>query len=502
MSYRIFTTFEELLADVEQNYEQLHDKRNNKPAETGKNIGKKISRDDKLSKQTNLADSYSQTSFIDEATQIGEGTQHAIPTVISTDLLSSKELSSPPIKKKKREIERGKEYSPTESLETDVDSLWNLLSSAKSSYTPIMEKEDDDLDNFFQESKRDCQKAGSEQEIISSKEIIKDRKTFVSRKNGSNSAAKVSKKLKPCQMLEESSELLEDDEKIFQVRPQFGIENIVAQECTSEMLDPLILDANHHVHPFANRYLRAYQKEGIQFLFDNEKKGIGSVLNDDMGLGKTVQIICLCLALLHKNGTIADKKRTRARKSARKSNAVSVYSPDIQGTILIISPKSVLHQWIREFETWGYFDVEVLNFQKGDEAKEDLAFACKPIQKDSVPCNPEILLTTYSVLAKPANDRLVSILKQVPFQMIVFDEVHILKNIKSNQTVNARSLKSKTKIGLTGTVMQNDLKEFWTVLTTVHKPALSSWAQFNTFYAKPIKLARKRGARRSLRKQH
>ena len=55
-----------------------------------------------------------------------------------------------------------------------------------------------------------------------------------------------------------------------------------------------------------NQYLRTYQQEGVQFLYQHFHSNSGAILCDDMGLGKTVQVIAFMSAILGKKGTKAD----------------------------------------------------------------------------------------------------------------------------------------------------------------------------------------------------
>lgn len=106
----------------------------------------------------------------------------------------------------------------------------------------------------------------------------------------------------------------------------------------------------------------------------------------------------------------------------------------------------------------------------------------------------KILLAGHSILSSN-RDGFLDLLLSIQFDLIIFDEVHVFKNIKSNSVINARKLTSlHGKQGLTGTIMQNNFTEYWTVLTTMHLKALPSLKEFNIYYADPIKLARNKSA--------
>jgi hypothetical protein len=136
-----------------------------------------------------------------------------------------------------------------------------------------------------------------------------------------------------------------------------------------------------------NRFLREYQRDGVRFFWDCYKEGRGGVLGDDMGLGvycapssrktmlilvgwtgKTIQVISFLAAIMHRTGDASDEGRRRAlvsklqdRLKPRKhtsSPTLSQLPPaDAHGpTCLIIAPVTLVDNWARELETWGWFE--------------------------------------------------------------------------------------------------------------------------------------------------
>ena len=122
--------------------------------------------------------------------------------------------------------------------------------------------------------------------------------------------------------------------------------------------DALVLDAKRHIRvpPSLNKYLRSYQREGVQFIFQRYVLGRGTILGDDMGLGKTVQVISFLSALMRKSGTPSDRERRRNRVSQLQDSREwrdrrKLPPPDDKWpTALIITPSSVINVWTREFE--------------------------------------------------------------------------------------------------------------------------------------------------------
>ena len=116
------------------------------------------------------------------------------------------------------------------------------------------------------------------------------------------------------------------------------------------------------VNAYINQYLREYQREGIQFLFDAYMEGRGALLADDMGLGKTVQVIGLLAAVFGKTGLGAqDNPHEFIRKKERMT---------IPGVVLIVCPTVVLYNWQRELLTWVHFRVGICHGPNRDAVLE------------------------------------------------------------------------------------------------------------------------------------
>jgi SNF2 family DNA or RNA helicase len=143
-------------------------------------------------------------------------------------------------------------------------------------------------------------------------------------------------------------------------------EEIVGDYLKDTPADALVLDAKHHtrVPPSLNKYLRSYQREGVQFIFQRYVLGRGTILGDDMGLGKTVQVISFLSALMRKSGTPSDRERRRNRVSQLQDSrewrdSRKLPPPDDKWpTALIVTPSSVINVWTREFEkvSHSYFN--------------------------------------------------------------------------------------------------------------------------------------------------
>lgn len=168
---------------------------------------------------------------------------------------------------------------------------------------------------------------------------------------------------------------------------------------------------------------------GIKWLLSLRKNGFGGCLADDMGLGKTIQIIAY----------------------------LSDYSFD--GTrSLIIVPKTLLENWKREF--WKFTPKIKVYVYHGSKCSID------EIQ------NHKIVITTYGTFI---ND--VDKLKPCNFENIIVDEAQYIKNSRSKAYRAINSMQARTKIIMTGTPIENNIREYWDLM----KIANSAGMSFKTF---------------------
>ncbi|XP_051007103.1 DNA excision repair protein ERCC-6-like 2 [Acomys russatus] len=217
-----------------------------------------------------------------------------------------------------------------------------------------------------------------------------------------------------------------------------------------------------------NRYLRDYQREGAQFLYRHYIQGRGCILGDDMGLGKTIQIISFLAAVLHKKGTREDIENNMPAfllKSMRKEPSSAA-----KKMFLIVAPLSVLYNWKDELDTWGYFRVTVLHGSKKDN---------ELIRLKQGKC--EIALTTYETLRLCLEE-----LNSLEWSAVIVDEAHRIKNPKARVTEVMKAIRCKVRIGLTGTILQNNMKELWCVMDWAVPGLLGSRIYFKKQFSDPV----------------
>ncbi|XP_042303699.1 LOW QUALITY PROTEIN: DNA excision repair protein ERCC-6-like 2 [Sceloporus undulatus] len=217
-----------------------------------------------------------------------------------------------------------------------------------------------------------------------------------------------------------------------------------------------------------NRYLRDYQREGAQFLHGHYVCKRGCILGDDMGLGKTIQVISFLAAVLNKKGTRADIENNMPEFLLRtmKNEMSSV----LKKTFLIVSPLSVLYNWKDELDTWGYFKVIVLHGNRKD-------YELNRIKQGKC----EIALTTYETLRLFLDE-----LNSLEWSAVIVDEVHRIKNPKAQITQTVKALTCKVRLGLTGTILQNNMKELWCVMDWAVPGLLGNETRFKKEFSDPV----------------
>ncbi|KAG2393095.1 hypothetical protein C9374_009672 [Naegleria lovaniensis] len=197
--------------------------------------------------------------------------------------------------------------------------------------------------------------------------------------------------------------------------------------------------------------LFAYQKTAIKWMCELRAQGVGGILGDEMGLGKTVQIASY-LAGLHYSG---------------------LFKPSI-----IISPATVMKQWQEELNTWWpQLRVCILHTSSSSKANfEDL------IEKVAS-CPDGVLITTYESLRNYQE-----ILIEKEWGYIILDEGHKIRNPDAAITLACKKFNSPNRIILTGTPIQNNLKELWSLFDFCYPGKLGTLPVFLSQFAVPITL--------------
>ncbi|KAG2009046.1 SNF2-family ATP dependent chromatin remodeling factor snf21 [Coprinopsis cinerea AmutBmut pab1-1] len=197
---------------------------------------------------------------------------------------------------------------------------------------------------------------------------------------------------------------------------------------------------------FINGTMRPYQLQGLNWMVSLHHNGLNGILADEMGLGKTLQTISFLSYLKHVRG--------------------------ITGPHLVVVPKSTLQNWAREFEKWTPdFNVALLTGSKEERAE---IIATRLLPQDF-----EVCITSYEIclIEKGA-------LKKFSFEYIVIDEAHRIKNVDSILSQIVRSFMSRGRLLITGTPLQNNLKELFALLNFICPEIFVNYADLDAFLHK------------------
>ena len=223
-----------------------------------------------------------------------------------------------------------------------------------------------------------------------------------------------------------------------------------------------------------------YQKNGVKWLWELYSRRVGGILGDEMGLGKTIQIIAF-LAGLH-------------------------YSKKLTKPIIVVAPATVMKQWVNEFHTWwpplrvsilhtsgsGMIDIgresreeeQLTSATPRSNDQKSLTKAQKSAKKimDRVVQEGHILVTTYSGLQTYAK-----LLIPMHWEYAVLDEGHKIRNPNATITLYCKNLLTANRIILSGTPMQNNLEELWSLFDFVFPSRLGTLVNFRQQFEIPIR---------------
>jgi non-specific serine/threonine protein kinase len=189
--------------------------------------------------------------------------------------------------------------------------------------------------------------------------------------------------------------------------------------------------------------LRPYQREGVRWLWLLSRLGLGGCLADDMGLGKTVQVLALLLLL----------KRHRA----------------IPGPHLLVVPASLLANWKAEAERFAP-SLSALVAHPSATPREELAAL-----------GPEALAGHDLVVVSYGAVHRFPWLAATSFGLVVLDEAQAIKNPTARQTRAVKALRSRVRLALTGTPVENRAGDLWSIFDFVNPGLLGSAKEFGAF---------------------
>ncbi len=178
--------------------------------------------------------------------------------------------------------------------------------------------------------------------------------------------------------------------------------------------------------------LRHYQQTGFNWLRLMKTLNFGALLADDMGLGKTIQILAL-LEYLRQNGN---------------------------SKVLLIIPASLICNWKNEIDKF----TPKLKYNIIHTNNKNLDIS-----------NFDLFITTYGMATR------IETFKSINWDLIILDEAQAIKNTNTKQTKAIKEIKSKSKIAITGTPIENRLSDLWSIFDFLNKGLLGNTQEFTNF---------------------
>jgi len=180
--------------------------------------------------------------------------------------------------------------------------------------------------------------------------------------------------------------------------------------------------------------MRSYQLEGYEWMSTLWENGINGILADEMGLGKTIQTVALFCHM---------------------------YEMGVPGPFMVVAPLSTVPNWVNEFKRFAP-KVPCLLYHGNQQERAIL----REKLEDTVKCEEldgkemmQVVVTSYEIAM---NDR--STFQNIQWRYIVVDEGHRLKNMNCRLIKELKQYHSANRLLLTGTPLQNNLSELWSLL--------------------------------------
>ncbi|XP_062852240.1 DNA excision repair protein ERCC-6 [Trichomycterus rosablanca] len=210
---------------------------------------------------------------------------------------------------------------------------------------------------------------------------------------------------------------------------------------------------------FLWKKLFKYQQTGVRWMWELHCQQAGGILGDEMGLGKTIQVIAFLAGLSY------SKLKTRG----------SNYRYAGLGPTVIVCPATVMHQWVKEFHTWWPpFRVAVLHDTGSFTNKKERLIP------EIVDCHG-ILITSYSYVRIMQD-----YIQKYDWHYVILDEGHKIRNPNAGVTVACKQFRTPHRFILSGSPMQNNLKELWSLFDFVFPGKLGTLPVFMEQFSVPI----------------
>ncbi|CAE7865344.1 CSB [Symbiodinium microadriaticum] len=218
--------------------------------------------------------------------------------------------------------------------------------------------------------------------------------------------------------------------------------------------------------------LYPYQHRCVHWLWGLHRDKMGGILADEMGLGKTVQIIAY-LAVLHHSGVLQNMRV--------QNTSLGAASPPRTGGVLIVCPATLISQWRNEIHLWyPPLRVCVMHQLNEEDRKESIQQASS---------HQGVLITSYETM-RIAIDALL----EATWVLVILDEGQKIRNPHASITIACKRFSTAHRILLSGSPIQNNLQELWSLFDFVCPGRLGTLPVFTEEFAQPIESGNLMGA--------
>ncbi|KAK6929810.1 Helicase, C-terminal [Dillenia turbinata] len=235
-------------------------------------------------------------------------------------------------------------------------------------------------------------------------------------------------------------------------------------------------------------YLNTFSGEATTQLSKATQMARGGILADAMGLGKTVMTIAL---ILGRTGKVVYDDRPMAVDTEPVCNGKlgkvhqTKVEQKVKGGTLIVCPMALLGQWKDELETHSRPESISVSVHYGARTNDPRVLS-----------EHDVVLTTYGVLTSAyKNDGEDSIFHRVDWYRVVLDEAHTIKSWRSQGAQAAFTLSAHCRWCLTGTPIQNNLEDLYSLLCFLHVEPWRNWAWWHRLIQRPYESGDQRGLR-------
>ncbi len=291
------------------------------------------------------------------------------------------------------------------------------------------------------------------EELLEALRNYKTKKTYFRLKNGKFIDMKDETILNTLKMMNILSTTSEDGKFVTTKNKAFFLNDflhstefdIISDDSFNELLNKIhhIKNQKAYLNDHLKGILRSYQKEGLNWLKGLVDLGFGAILADEMGLGKTLEVIAL----------------------------IESHKADETCPYIIVCPSSLVYNWKNEFAKFAP-ERRVELIVGGSKEREELIGKIE---------NSVVYITTYDMMKRD-----VSLYDNTIFEFVILDEAQYIKNPVTIGAKAVKSLKKKTAIALTGTPIENSLKELWSIFDFIMPNYLGDVNEFHSAFTLPI----------------